>query len=283
MSPKHSPRARLGAAALAAVSLLACSAPAPRAERAALLDEEVAALCDANAAGEFVRTVEQAERFLAQTDRSDALGARASLQAALEAGRAHARLAVTAPYLREPDADGVWQLSPIAHRMAMARYFSLARSLARRAATVEGAEELSEALRGADLAEFAFHAQLGLEPSCRAYMQRESELHDPRVAAELFQRLPLAGLRPWLYAELFDYQRARDERAAYRFAIMAIDEAPSATGFSAQRVAQLERWITGECSLEFHCPQCDLAVNPGLRACPNDRTPNVEFVGRKRL
>ena len=45
----------------------------------------------------------------------------------------------------------------------------------------------------------------------------------------------------------------------------------------------LERWIAGESTLEFHCPKCDLLVAPGLRACPNDRTPNVEFAGRKRL
>ncbi len=283
MSLKHSLLVRACAASLGAIALMACTASAPRPGRAALLEEQVSAVRDANNAGEFVRAVEQAERVLAQTDRSDPLGARACLDAALEAGEAHARLALSSPYLREPDADGVWQVSPIAHRVAMTRYYALARSLARRASAVGDLESLTDALRAADLREFALHAQLGLEPSCRAFVQRASELHNPRSAAELFQRMPLAGLRPWLYAELFDYQRARDERAAYRFAVMAIDEAPSATGFGARRVAQLERWIASEASLEFHCPKCDLAVNPGLRACPNDRTPNVDFVGRKRL
>lgn len=283
MSLTHPPFARLVAGALGALVLAGCSAPAPRAERAAQLETQLAALRDANAAGEFVRAADEAERLLAQIDRSDALGARAALDVALEAGEAHARLAVSAPFLREPDADGVWQVSPIAHRMAMARYYALARSLSRRAEVRDDQESLAEALRGADLKEFAFHAQLGLEPSCRAFIQRASELHDPRRASELFQRMPLAGLRPWLYAELFEHQRSRDERAAFRFAVMAIDEAPSASGFGAARVAQLERWIASESSLEFHCPKCDLAVNPGLRACPNDRTPNVEFVGRKRL
>ncbi len=249
-----------------------------------VFEAELAAISDANSTGDFFRAIEQADEVLALADKGAPQGALARFSAAMLAAEAHWRAASGAPFLREPDAAGVRQLSPVAHLMAATNYLAIARSAAPRAALADPADSVAVALRNANLIELVVHSRLGLRASVNAFLQRSPELHDAKACADLARNAPLAGRRPWLYSALFDYQRGRDETQAYRFAVMCIDEAPSAgADFDPQRSRELERWILRDASLEFHCPKCDLAVNPGLRACPNDRTPNVDFLGRKRL
>jgi hypothetical protein len=256
----------------------------PSSSEKPVFETELAAILDASGSGDFYRAIEQADGVLALADKSTSQGALARFSAAMLAAEAHWRAASGAPFLREPDAAGVRQLSPVAHLMAVTNYLAIARSAAPRAALAEPADSVAVALRNANLIELVVHSRLGLRASVNAFLQRSPELHDAKVCADFAVNAPLAGRRPWLYSALFDYQRGRDEVQAYRFAVLCIDEAPSAgADFDPQRVLELERWILRDASLEFHCPKCDLPVNPGLRACPNDRTPNVDFVGRKRL
>jgi hypothetical protein len=275
---------RLAGVALAAF-LVGCNAtPAESGPEKPVFEAEVAAIFDATGSGDFFRAIEQADGVLALADKRTAQGALARFSAAMLAAEAHWRAASGAPFLREPDAAGVRQLSPVAHLVAATKYLAIARSAAPRAALAKPADSLPEALRNANLMELVIHSRLGLRASVNAFVQRSPELHDAKACAEFAVNAPLAGRRPWLYSALFDYQRGRDQVQAYRFAVMCIDEAPSAgVEFDPQRAVELERWILNESALEFHCPKCDLLVNPGLRACPNDRTQNVDFVGRKRL
>lgn len=284
--PRTAPRARYVGLSLAAATLGvlfgACrSAPTSEPFDASAAIEES---FDAAANGDFETAAARAEQVLMRCDRSTSQGSLDSFRAALSAADAHWRAAAGAPFLREPSASGEPTPSSTAHALETMHYFAIARSVAPRAVGAANEAEIATALREANLMELALHSQLGLRSSAQAVLARSPHLHDARACADLATRAPLAGRRPWLYLALFEFQRSRDEMEAYRFAVMAIDEAPSAApGFDAQRVAELERWILGESTLEYHCPRCDLAVTPALRACPNDRTPNVEFVGRKRL
>lgn len=266
----------------------ACRSSPPQPAASTLAPQALESIADAQANGEFVRALQEADALIDASDLRSPEGARAGFAAALLAAQAQLSCANSAAYLRERDADGVWQLSPLAHSVAAMRYFAVARSLAPLAAraSLEGhsAEDVARGLREANLLELALHARLGLRASVNAFLRRSPQLHDAKACVELAMQTPLAGRRPWLYAALFEFLRQQDEARAFRFAVLAIDEAPAAgPDFGAARVAELERWIQSESSLEFHCPRCDLGVSPGLRACANDRTPNFEFVGRKRL
>lgn len=265
-----------------------CRSTAPQVGAALPAPEALESISEANQNGEFVRALGEADALIAASDLRSPAGARTGFTAALLAAQAQLSCANSAAFLRERDSDGVWQLSSVAHSVAAMRYFALARSLAPRAAraSLEGrpADEVANGLRDANLVELALHARLGLRASVNSFLRRSPQLHDAKACVELAMQAPLAGRRPWLYAALFEFLRQEDERQAFRFAVLAIDEAPAAgPDFGAARVAELERWILSESSLEYHCPRCDLGVNPGLRACPNDRTPNFDFVGRKRL
>lgn len=272
----------------AALSSGSCRSTAPQAARATPAPQALESIADANAKGEFVRALQEADALILASDLRSPEGARAGFAAALLAAQAQLSCANTSAFLRERDSDGVWQLSTVAHSVAAMRYFAQARTLAPRAAraTLEGypREDVARGLRDANMLELALHSRLGLRASVNAFLRRAPQLHDAATCRDFATQAPLAGRRPWVYLALFDFLRQQDERQAFRFAVLAIDEAPAAgPDFGAARVAELERWILRESSLEYHCPRCDLGVNPGLRACANDRTPNFDFVGRKRL
>jgi len=253
--------------------------PAPTRE---ILARELAQAREAQQRDDAQRALELASGILSNTRAADSDSAALRFEAAMLAARVHLRAASETPFLREPRASGVPGPSAVAHSMAATRCFELARRCAN-AAQRGGASDVAAELELANLAELAFHSRLGLGASCNVFLQRAPELADAKSAAERFARSELARDRAWLYLALFETTRNRNELEAYRFAVLAIEESSAARGFDVRRVARLERWIASEATLEFQCPKCDLLVAPGLRACPNDRTPNAEFVGRKRL
>lgn len=274
--------ATIQAVVFASTLFAACAVSQPR--PIPRYTEQVDAAFTAAADGEYQRAVGEAEAVLHLADPRTPEGAQDFFRAALAAADAHVRAAQAAPFLLEPAAAGVRLPSKTAHWVAATRYFGIARSVAPRAATTENAAEIGKALRDANLVELSLHSRLGLAPSIRAFLARTPELQDSKACVSAAMQAPLAGSRPWVYLALFDYQRERDQRQAYRFAVLTLDEAPSAgDALDPHRLAELENWILRESTLEFHCPKCDLAVSPALHACPSDRTPNVEFVGRKRL
>jgi len=265
----------------AAACGLGCATARPDVTREALA-RDLAQAREAQARDDAQRALDLASGVLSNTSAADADSAALRFDAAMLAARVHLRAASETPFLREPRALGVPAASAVAHSMAAARCFELARRCAS-AAQRGGAADVAAELELANLAELAFHARLGLNASCTAFLQRAPELANATSAAERSARPELKRDRAWLYSALFEHVRNRDELEAYRFAVLAIEESSAARGFDARRVARLERWIASESTLEFHCPKCDLLVAPGLRACPNDRTPNAEFAGRKRL
>jgi len=268
--------------ALAALLCAACASSKPK--PVVRYVEQVDAATAAVSEGNFQGAVEAADAVLREADARSPEGAADFFRAALVAANAHLSAARATPFLTEPGPSGAEVPSKVAHWVAATRCYAGARAVAVRAATRDNADEIGAALSEANLVELSLHSRLGLTSSVNAFLARHPSLHDADACVAAARDASLNGARPWVYLALFDFQRSRDERQAYRFAILTIDEAPTAADkLDPRRLAELERWILRDSSLEFHCPKCDLVVSPALHACPSDRTPNLDFVGRKRL
>lgn len=166
--------------------------------------------------------------------------------------------------------------------VALRGYAQLARrAAAQTAGTTDAAttRSLQRALRRLEWIELAARARLGLDAGLAEWLAARPELTRPDGAPRELAELDLAPrVQAWVLVTLFRATRARDDEIAKRFACAALDRAPEHAG----ELRELATWLESGSGSRFHCPKCDHALVADLRACPNDSTPNAEFVGRPR-
>lgn len=226
--------------------------------------------------GETREAIEHSDAGLARARSHQGDEALQRFAAAFVAARAHAKAG-----------------DELSEMVALTMYADLAREVAPAARAAEGAQALPVGLAGLDvdraleyldLAELAVHARLGFRTSVARVLERESR---PPTPDELHERVERAGLDadlvPAVELAMFRYLRTKDEALAYRYGALALDRSAARSDvLDPHERAEIETWIERGSALEFHCPKCDLVVVPRLRACPNDQTPNPEFVSRRR-
>jgi hypothetical protein len=232
--------------------------------------------------GETREAIESSNAGLAKAREREGGEALQRFAAAFVAARAHARSFAAAT-------------DELSDMVALTMYADLAREVASEARAAEADSgktlpvglaglDVDRALEYLDLAELAVHARLGFRTSVARVLERESRPPDPDELHERMERADLdPDLVPAVELALFRYLRNKDQALAYRYGALALDRSAARSDVLDPRErSEIEGWIERGSELEFHCPKCDLAVVAKLRACPNDQTPNAEFVSRRR-
>lgn len=236
-----------------------CAAPGP------IGIDEPRALGTTAPLDELDAVVEASEAHFARASGGSA-GDVQRLEAALEASHA------LSACIGRPDEMQRW--------VSFARWADLAREHARSdVVDVDLARALPAKIERLDFIELAAHARLGFQTSVEALCAKRPELLEfPAVEHRIARAELPARVEAWSLVALFRVARERDERLALRFAALAFDRgAAYAADFE-----ELERWLEHDAKSQFRCPKCDHALVARLRACPNDLTPNGEFVVRPR-
>ena len=226
--------------------------------------------------------------------------------AALLLTRAHLRAALGTPWYADPApprgvgigggagsaAPGVAAPARVAHLVTAMLYASYGKDWAPQAASAsrsaKGAPVLPEGLDavGADNAQLdldldalAIYSRLGFRDKVEHVLEDSPALHELDGFEQVLDRSGvLPELRPWLYWTLFDYQRTRDELAAYPFGIRALESSRSGPGaLPAEMQTAVSSWITSGSKYVWKCPMCDMPVVPELQGCQIDHTPHLKF------
>jgi len=197
----------------------------------------------------------------------------------------HAR-AADAPFLDEPGVAGR-RPSRSAHLVVSVEHARLAADLlAHRTDDAVPAEVAQLAPAGLDGAREALEvllavglSRLGFESELERLLARRPDLRDPDRAAETLGNI---GVRPELAVELLSNAsrllRARDEPAAYRFAILAIEgEERFGHALPAAEAKELETWILSGASVRFLCPRSQTEYVPGQKKSPVSGIPHYEY------
>jgi hypothetical protein len=223
--------------------------------------------------------------------------------------QAHMRASVSDAFLKEAapsvarsgigsatGGDGK-QPSTVGHLVAGELYASLAKDAfpsARGAALVEQGEEvLPKELANTDfdtaqtnlaLCELVVQAELGFQSNVERTLDNSNEMWTDAGAIRLLDRTQFdKSLRPWIYFTLFDYLKTRNEPAAYRFGVLAMEHAKDAQGaLGSKRLAGIVTWIKSGSRYVFKCPQCNSDAVPEMHACPTDQTPLIDFFASEK-
>lgn len=126
--------------------------------------------------------------------------------------------------------------------------------------------------------------RLGFDKRVEEALARTPKLLSLNTYAEFFEEYGIrTGLRPWMCYMVSHHLRTRDETAAYRFAILAIEgQNRFGTALSATGVLELEDWILRGADSRFVCPQSETEYLPGQRSSPISGISHFEYVAVRR-
>jgi len=295
---------------LSLVALLAgaCAAPPPRDDGLLSLEKGLRHL----EAGELEAAVAEMETLVSETQRTADEHALLRFHAELALARAHAAASLDAPFLTETtrvpgEVGGVGHRaaseaerirpSPSAHLVAAVYHATRAREAfgkARLAAPAGNGEALLlDELQESDLDMADAHlqvlltvayARLGFRERVEEILVRSPELVELDSCFETLDRYGVPReLRGWICELVFHHLRDRDEEAAYRFGVMAVEGAQRFRhALPAEAVARIDEWIVSESSMLFVCPHSQTPYIPGERRSPISGVPHIDYVPVER-
>jgi hypothetical protein len=296
---------RSAAGLLAAFAVSACSSPNPFIAHR----EQLADSFGKVSASQYGTAARELETVLAETNDDAKKFAVQRFYAMYLLTQAHMRASVKDSFLKEPaptlarsgigaasEGDSK-QPSTVGHLVAAMMYASFAKDTypaARGGQLVEKGEEvLPHELSGFDvetaqinleLCMLVVQAELGFESNVERTLDNSNEMWTDAGAIRLLDRTHFdTSLRPWVFYTLFDYLKTRNEPAAYRFGVLAMEHAGDANGtLGTKRTAGIIHWIKEGSHFVFKCPQCNSAAVPEMHACPTDQTPLIDFFAAER-
>lgn len=123
-------------------------------------------------------------------------------------------------------------------------------------------------------------ARLGFQNEVAEVCGAEPRLAAVESAEKLSQDLGMSdAARPWLLWSLFQHQKVRDERLAYRFAIRARELGRTVpTAFPAARGDEIVHWILNESKFVFKS-SAGVEFDPKAERCSQTGEPNIAFRG----
>jgi len=128
-----------------------------------------------------------------------------------------------------------------------------------------------------NLSILAVYSELNFQDRIEEILNGMEELTDLEACEALIEQVDLLPeLRPWIYRGVFEHQKGRDERNAYRFAIRARETGKDVESFGEDRCDQIAVWITDESSFRFVSPANQL-FDPALEGCTVGGTPNLMY------
>lgn len=123
-------------------------------------------------------------------------------------------------------------------------------------------------------------ARLGFQNEVAEVCGAEPRLATVESAEKLSHDLGMTDeARPWLLWSLFQHQKVRDERVAYRFGIRARELGRSVAGsFPAARGDEIVHWIQSESKFVFKST-AGVEFDPKAERCSQTGEPNISFRG----
>ncbi|MEW6072724.1 MAG: hypothetical protein AB1726_09060 [Planctomycetota bacterium] len=292
------PRAALASAVLVVLAG-GCAAPAPGGAAAFPLAEGLLLLESGDPA---------AAGALLERDPLPA-GALARFHAEALAARVHAVASLGAAFRTEittaggrggplggPPSEAATRPSPTSHLVALLYHAAQARAQTAAAAADQqaggdailpaalAALEVEEIDAELELLSAVAYARLGFRAEVDSFVARSPALVDLEgFPAALDRRRVPAALRPWVGEMVSHHLRSRDEVAAYRFGVLAIEGAERfGHALPPEVVAEIERWIVAESRYLFVCPESQTPFLPGARRSPKSGIPHLEYVPVER-
>ncbi len=277
---------------LLGASSLACTSVNPYIEHRLTLEESVGDL----QAGRYQESVFRLQQLLAETSVHADDFALQRFFAAYLLTDAHTRASHEGPFLREHGTQtsfskpGASQPSRLGHLMAMTYNSGFGRSDFERAQTADlehlGEKKLPDTLEAMgteraltylNLCFMAVHAELDFQDRIDEFLSGADDWTELERCEALMEEVALPrDVRPWVYLAIFEYQKKRDERSAYRFAIRARESGAEASAFGNERRDQLAHWITQDASFQFVSP-ANQPFDPALEGCTVTGTPNLMY------
>jgi len=199
----------------------------------------------------------------------------------------HARASAN-PFLQEPvtkansfgSSQGL-QPSRLGHLMALIHDSGCARSLFEFASEApleqKGGKQLPAELEYLNLCFLAVHAELNFQDRIDEVLSNSREWLILDSCERALDQVALpAEVRPWVYLAVFEHEKHRDERNAFRFAIRARETGIHVPAFGRERCDRLAHWITEESSFRFISP-ANQPFDPALEGCTVTGTPNLNY------
>ncbi len=147
-----------------------------------------------------------------------------------------------------------------------------------------GAGGVRNAMLHMNMTLLAAYTRLKFQDRIEAILDEMADLRQLDTCDAAFAEAQISDrMRPWIYRGIFDYLKRRDEIAAYKFSIRALELGRKSPNAAESLTAGLAKWVTEDSKYVFKCPTCgDQEVDPTLPACTVCRLPNLEFVPEAR-
>ena len=128
------------------------------------------------------------------------------------------------------------------------------------------------------------YARLGFREEVDAILAHSPELLDLETCFAALDRYGIPDeLRPFVCEMVFHHLRTRDERLAYRFAILAVEgDERFHHALPAEAIARIDHWIVHEAHLFFVCPESQTPYLPGARRSPISGLPHFDYIAVER-